>query len=84
MNEDDIIYDKINDILWLDWKPTAPGEEVSQEDYKNFVPDIFILKKGGADRHEIAKQLHVIETITIGAMGDFENCLAIADKILLL
>lgn len=80
--QDLIDYQKIDDILWFDWDPIGINDVAPRDEYQSYVPEIFRLKKKGADRMEIGRKLLEIETNTIGMPGTLEGCLIIADKIL--
>ena len=80
--KDFIVYKKIDDILWFDWDPIGINDIAPRDEYQSYVPEIFNLKKSGADREVIAKRLLELETVTIGMGGTIENCLTIADKII--
>lgn len=77
---DFLIFKKIDDILWWEWDPIGVKDLAPRDEYQSYVPEIFALKKRGADRTEIATRL-LIETENMGMGGTFENCLTIADKI---
>lgn len=77
-----IIYKKIDDILWIDWDPIGINDVAPRDEYQSYVPEIFRLKKNGADRIEIAERLLDIERNQIGMLGTLDECLIIADKII--
>ncbi|WP_051210010.1 hypothetical protein [Gelidibacter mesophilus] len=77
-----IIYKKIDDILWIDRDPIGVNDIAPRDEYQGYVPEIFRLKKNGADRIEIAKKLLDIERNQIGILGTLDECLIIADKII--
>lgn len=77
-----LLYKKIDDILWFDWDPIGVNDMAPRDEYQGYVPEIFGLVKANADRQEIAKRLHKLETENMGMSGTIENCLTIADKIL--
>jgi hypothetical protein len=80
--KDFLLYKKIDDILWFDWDPIGINDIAPRDEYQGYVPEICGLVKAKADRKEIAKRLHKLETENMGMSGTIENCLAIADKIL--
>lgn len=80
--KDFLLYKKIDDILWFDWNPVGINDDAPRDDYQGYVLEIFGLVKAKADRHEIAKRLHKLETENMGMSVTIENCLTIADKIL--
>ena len=80
--KDFLLYKKIDDILWYDWDPIGVKDLAPRDEYQSYVPDIFNLKKAGADRNQIANALFKFETENMGMGGTLENCLIIADKIL--
>lgn len=55
--KDFLLYKKIDDILWFDWDPIGINDMAPRDEYQGYVPEIFNLKKSGADRQEIAKRL---------------------------
>lgn len=77
-----IAYKKIDDILWIDWDPIGVNDVAPRDEYQGYVPEIFRLKKNGADRIKIAKKLLDIERNQIGMLGTLDECLIIADKII--
>jgi len=80
--EDSLLYRKIDEILWFDWDPIGVNDIAPRDEYQSYVPEIFALTKSRANREEIAKQLLKFEIENMGMPGTFENCLAIADKII--
>lgn len=76
------LSEAINLILWNDWDPIGINDIAPRDEYQNYTPTIFNLKTNGADKETIAKTLHEIETITIGVVGDIDNCRQVADKII--
>lgn len=80
--KDFLLYRKIDDILWFDWDPIGINDMAPRDEYQSYVPEIFGLVKANANRREIAKRLHKLETENMGMSGRIERCLTIADKIL--
>jgi len=80
--KDFLLYKKIDDILWFDWDPIEINDMAPRDEYQGYVPEIFNLKKSGADRQEIAKRLLKLETENMGMSGTLENCLRTAEKII--
>lgn len=80
--KDLLLYKKIHDILLYDWDPIGIIDIGPRDEYQSYVPQFLSLKKAGADRQEIAKQLLTVETDKMGMSGALENCLRIADKII--
>ena len=80
--KDFFIYKKIDDILWYEWDPIGVKDFAPRDEYQSYVPDLFNLKKSGADRNQIATALFRFETENMGMEGTLENCLSVADKIL--
>lgn len=80
--KDFLLYKKIDDILWYDWDPIGINDIAPRDEYQGYVPEIFNLKKLGANRQEIAERLFKLETENMGMSGTIENCFTIADKIL--
>jgi len=80
--KDFLLYKKIDDILWFDWDPIGINDMAPRDEYQGYVPEIFNLKKSGADRQEIAKRLLKLETENMGMSGTLENCLRTAEKII--
>jgi hypothetical protein len=80
--EDKELYNKIDEILWLDWDPIGVNEFNEARDvYYTYIPMMYNLKKSGADVDSIANQLHFIETKTIGLSGNIDHCMEVAKKI---
>jgi len=80
--KDFLLYKKIDDILWFDWDPIGINDMAPRDEYQGYVPEIFNLKKSGADRQEIAIRLLKLETENMGMSGTLENCLRTAEKII--
>ncbi|MCB1025848.1 MAG: hypothetical protein KDB79_15745, partial [Acidobacteria bacterium] len=80
--KDMFLYKKIHYILWYDWAPIGVNDLAPRDEYRSYVPDIFSLRKAGADRNQIANALFKIETEKMGIAGTLENRLSVADKIL--
>jgi hypothetical protein len=80
--KDFLLYKKIDDILWFDWDPIGVNDLAPRDEYQGYVPEIYNLKKSGADREEIANRLFKLATVHMGTNETFENCLEIADKII--
>ena len=80
--KDFLLYKMIDDILWYDWDPIGLSDIGPRDEYQSYVPQFLSLKKAGADRQVIAKQLLTVETEKMGMSGTLENCLRIADKII--
>jgi hypothetical protein len=80
--KDFIIYKKIDNILWFDWDPIGINDIAPRDEYLSYVPEIFRLKKAGANKEEIANCLFKIETQNMGMLGNLKNCLIVADKII--
>lgn len=77
-----LVCRKIDEILWFDWDPIGINEiDDARNEYEGYVPEIFHLKKASTNSEEIAMCLFKIETERIGLSGMFENCLAVAEKI---
>jgi hypothetical protein len=79
---DFLLYKRIDEILWYDWDPIAINSFAPRDEYQAYVPEIYNIKKSGADRVELAKRLFRLENEKMGIEGSFEKCLEIADKIL--
>lgn len=77
-----LLYERIDHILWFDWDPLGINDMAPRDEYQGYVPQIFNLKKAGADRYEIANRLLTFETENMGMSGTLENCLRIADRII--
>ena len=73
------LYNAIDTILWESWNPIG---DVPKDEYQGYVPQIFKLKLGGADKFKIAKQLYEFETISMGLHGNMKHCELVAEKIL--
>jgi hypothetical protein len=78
---DEILYEKIDEILWLDWDPIGVNEFEVRDEYQSYTPAIYDLKKSGASIDIIAAALYKIETNQMGVMGDMEGCRTVAEKI---
>jgi hypothetical protein len=44
---DEILYEKIDEILWLDWDPIGVNEFEVRDEYQSYTPAIYDLKKSG-------------------------------------
>ena len=76
-----ILYEKIDEILWLEWDPIGVNEFEVRDEYQSYTPAIYSLKKSGASIDIIADALHKIETNRMGLGGDIERCRKVAEKI---
>jgi hypothetical protein len=74
------IYMKIDDILYSDWNPIGVGE-LPRDEYADYTPKIFNLKKLGSNSETIAQALCELELYILGIPGDIETCREIAQKI---
>jgi len=78
-----ILYNKIDEILWVDWDPIGIRDMGGPSDeYRGYVPQIFNLVIAGAGKEEIADKLLQLERDIISIEGPREYCLMVADKIL--
>ena len=75
------IYQEIDAILWNDWDPIGVNEFAPRDEYKGYTPGIVKLYKSKADAKIIADKLHEFETQNMGMIGNYENCMKIANKI---
>ena len=75
------IYQEIDEILWNDWDPIGVNEFAPRDEYKGYTPGIVKLYKSKADAKIIADKLHEFETQNMGMIGNYENCMKIAEKI---
>jgi hypothetical protein len=81
--KDFLLYKKIDDILWFDWDPIGINNIAPRDEYQSYVPEIYGLVKENASREEIANRLLRLQSETMGMDGTLEDCLNIADKILM-
>lgn len=79
---DFLLYKRIDKILWYDWDPISLNNVAPRDEYQAYIPEVYNLRKSGADRGEIAQHLLKLERDKMGMDGDLERCLKIADKIL--
>ena len=84
MRQEDLkIYNEIEKILWNDWDPIGVNDnESARDEYYSYIPEIFKLKKTGADKEVIAKRLDEIATKEMGLFSNIEHSRKIADKII--
>ena len=81
--EDVILYKAIDDILWFDWDPIGVNDnEEIRDEYQGYTPQIFKLKKDGADVNKITKHIYQLEIVSMGMTGNKERCKIIAEKII--
>ena len=78
---DEILYVKIDEILWLDWDPIGVNDFEVRDEYQSYTPAIYGLKKSGASIDIIATALYKIEIDEMGLMGNMERCRRVAEKI---
>ncbi|HKC69577.1 MAG TPA: hypothetical protein VKG26_15175 [Bacteroidia bacterium] len=77
------IYKAIDEILWNDWDPIGVNNfKEARDEYYGYVPAIFGLKIGGANKETIAEKLHEIETYRMGIIRSINYCQQIAEKII--
>ena len=81
--KDFLLYKRIDDILWFDWDPLGVNDMAPRDEYQSYVPGILGLVKAKASRQEIADTLYGLETRNMGVGGTLQNCLTVADKLLL-
>jgi hypothetical protein len=82
INEHENLYKSVDKILWNDWDPIGVNDIAPRDEYQSYVPEIFsLLVKNRTDK-EIAYRLCEIETETIGVIGNREQCLKIAKKLI--
>ena len=79
---DFLLYQKIDDILWLDWDPIEVNDCAPRDEYQSYVPQMFRLKQQNTSRDEIAEKLLAMERNVFGMPGKLERCNQIADKII--
>lgn len=79
--KDFLLYKQIDDILWYDWDPIGVNDIAPRDEYQSYVPQIYQLKKSGADAETIANRLLTLENDTIGVLGNRERCREVAQKI---
>ena len=76
------LYKAIDEILWKDWDPIGVNDiEDVRDEYQGYTPAIVKLYKSKADAKIIADKLHEFETQNMGMIGNYENCMKIANKI---
>jgi len=80
-NDQQRIYDWIDEILWTEWDPVGVNDDTDwRDEYRSYVNGVFSLIIHGADRERIAIRLFEIEK-QMGFDGNKEKCLRIADII---
>ncbi|UTW66138.1 hypothetical protein KFE94_16015 [bacterium SCSIO 12643] len=72
----------IDEILWNDWDPIGVNDIAPRDEYQDYVPEICSLIIQNKSVSDIADKLHQIETEVIGVVGNRENCLNVANKIM--
>ncbi len=77
---DQEIYEEIDEILYFDWNPIG-DKKLPRDEYQNYTPKIFNLKKLGSSCETIAQTLSELEFLIMGQFGDMERCTKIAKKI---
>jgi len=77
-----IIYDAIDEILWVYWDPVGINDfETARDEYRSYIPHILQLKMQGADELKIARYLYELAWENIGMRSDMEHCKVVAHKI---
>jgi hypothetical protein len=77
------LYNEIDKITWNHWDPIGVNEyEEARDEYYSYLPKILRLLLSGAARNTIADSLFKIETKNMGLMGNYDNCLAVADRLI--
>ena len=83
--EQQLLYQKIGEILWFEWDPIGVNYlDTARDEYESYVPTIFGLKVKGADSETIAVTLFEMESKTMCLKGNMERCRSIGDKIMAL
>ena len=73
----------VDEIFWKDWDPIGVnGEEAARDEYYSYIPAIVGMVTANASAQEIAEQLYIIETKSMGLRGNNEKCKMVADKIM--
>ncbi|WP_128331920.1 hypothetical protein [Apibacter sp. HY039] len=81
-SQDFILFKKINDILWINWHSNFEGIINGNNKFQNYIPDIFILKKTGADITSITNRIYQIERDILNLPENLEYCTLLAEAIL--
>ena len=77
------LYNKIDEIVWTHWDPIGVNEyDEARDEYYSYLPQILTLLLSGAARNTIADFLFKIETQNMGLIGNYNNCLAVADRLI--
>lgn len=72
----------VDEILWNDWDPIGVKDVAPRDEYMDYVPEICSMVIQNKSIDDITDRLYKIETETIGGMGNRENCLKVANKIM--
>jgi hypothetical protein len=81
--EEQILYNNIDILLWTEWDPIGVNEfSEARDEYRDYLPEVFRLKITNVDKEIIAKYLLKIEMEMMGLFGNLENCRKVADKII--
>lgn len=77
------LYNKIDEILWLEWDPIGINDmEGPRDEYCGYIPELINLKMKNVKELEISNFLFEIETINMGLFGNKENCEKVAELII--
>ena len=79
------LYKAIDEILWNNWDPIGVSkiEDWPKDEYYSYLAPIYNMVVANASRNQIAERLFYYESEVIEMRGTFENCLAVADYILM-
>lgn len=76
--EENALFEFIEDLLGYEWDPLGVHGGAPGDHYQPYVPELFNLAVGNGTAEQIAVRLRCIETETLRAKGDFEECKRLA------
>jgi hypothetical protein len=76
------LYNRIDEILWLDWDPIGVNDEAAARDeYHSYLPEVFRLVLEHAPVLEIATYLQSVANERMGFGSTIREHMAVAEKI---
>jgi hypothetical protein len=83
MNMENKIFRAIDTILWNDWDPIGVNDIcICRDEYRSYVPAIYIMKMEGSDCETIASHLLEIAREEMEITLTIESCRRVAEKII--
>jgi hypothetical protein len=77
------LFKAINQILWIHWDPIGINWlKGCNDEYADYVPEIYRLKMSGSDQETIALKLYELALDEMGIELEMEFCSEVAGRII--